>query len=109
MSWCAVLREHGVRPPREPGQIYVANHTSVIDVVCMPFIHLSISTSFFIVVLLCRGEFSLTGQAHGGLIGFFQKYILACMGNLWFDRYVEKNNHLDFNYSVTSYLAHFRY
>ena len=31
-SWCAVVQEHGVPPAREPGQIYVANHTSVIDI-----------------------------------------------------------------------------
>jgi len=37
-------------------------------------------------VLLQRQHYSLTGQAHTGVIGFFQKYVLAVMENLWFDR-----------------------
>ena len=28
-SWCAVIQENGDIPTREPGQIYVANHSSV--------------------------------------------------------------------------------
>lgn len=74
-SWCAVVLEKGEIPPREPGQIYVSNHSSVIDV-----------------VILMKGQlYSLTGQAHGGLIGFFQKYVLHPMGNLWFNRSENKD------------------
>ncbi len=69
-SFCAVITEHGSVPKREPGQIYVANHTTVVD----------------IVVLIHRQLFGLTGQAHGGTIGFFQKYVLDLVDNLWFDR-----------------------
>jgi hypothetical protein len=39
-------------------------------------------------VLLGSQNYSLTGQAHGGLLGAFQNHVLACMDNLWFDRYV---------------------
>eukprot|EP00054_Salpingoeca_dolichothecata_P010707 m.59615 g.59615 ORF g.59615 m.59615 type:complete len:430 (+) comp19116_c0_seq1:70-1359(+) len=74
-SWCAVVHIHGTLPPREPGQIFVANHSSVIDVV----------------LLLQRGKFCLTGQAHTGLIGFFQNYVLATMNNLWFDRMTSRD------------------
>lgn len=74
-SWCAVVLEKGEKPPREPGQIYVANHSSVIDT-----------------VVLMKGQlYSLTGQAHGGTIGFFQKYVLHPMGNLWFNRSENKD------------------
>ena len=37
-------------------------------------------------VLLGSNDYSLTGQEHGGLLGFFQSQVLACMNNLWFDR-----------------------
>lgn len=74
-SWCAVVLEKGEIPPREPGQIYVSNHSTVIDV-----------------VVLMKGQlYSLTGQAHEGTIGFFQKYILFPMGNLWFNRKENKD------------------
>ena len=39
-------------------------------------------------VLLGSQNYSLTGQAHKGLLGFFQYQVLACMNNLWFDRSV---------------------
>ncbi len=35
MAFCAVITQHGVAPPRQPGQIYVANHTTVIDVILL--------------------------------------------------------------------------
>ena len=75
LTWCAVVREHGATPPREAGQIYVANHSSVIDVG----------------ILLRRQNYSLTGQAHPGLLGFFQTHLLASMDNLWFDRLESKD------------------
>jgi hypothetical protein len=33
MSFCAVITQHGKIPKREAGQIYVANHTTVLDIV----------------------------------------------------------------------------
>eukprot|EP00039_Didymoeca_costata_P018929 m.335553 g.335553 ORF g.335553 m.335553 type:complete len:516 (+) comp17627_c0_seq1:354-1901(+) len=74
-AFCAVVIESGTLPPRRQGQIYVANHSSIID----------------IVFLLKKQLYSLTGQAHGGLLGFFQNYVLAVMDNLWFDRLVNKD------------------
>lgn len=69
-SWCAVIVEKGDIPPRERGQIYVANHSSVVDI-CF---------------LLQRQKYSITGQKHGGIIGFFQNHILNPLGCLWFNR-----------------------
>eukprot|EP00041_Stephanoeca_diplocostata_P019943 m.437076 g.437076 ORF g.437076 m.437076 type:complete len:465 (+) comp21430_c0_seq1:242-1636(+) len=77
-SWCAVVLEKGELPPREPGQIYVCNHSSVID----------------ITMLLRRQKFSLTGQKHTGVIGFFQKHVLHVLGCLWFDRMEAKDRSL---------------
>jgi glycerol-3-phosphate O-acyltransferase 3/4 len=65
-----VVRYHGACPPRRPNQIYVANHTTVLD----------------IVVILNDRVVSLVGQRHQGVLGFFQTYVLDCMSNLWFDR-----------------------
>lgn len=70
--------EKGTIPPRRKGQIYVANHSSVVD----------------IVIFLRKGAFSITGQAHGGGIGFFQKHVLTVMENLWFDRMTSKDRKL---------------
>ncbi len=35
MAFCAVISQHGVVPPRQAGQIFVANHTTVIDVILL--------------------------------------------------------------------------
>eukprot|EP01136_Pigoraptor_vietnamica_P006670 Opistho-1_new@39864 len=70
MSWTGVIKYHGVCPPRRPNQVFVANHSSLIDVV----------------VLMGERPYSLVGQKHGGVIGFFQDYVLASMNCLWFDR-----------------------
>ena len=70
-----MVLEKGEIPPREPGQIYVSNHSTVIDI-----------------VVLMKGQlYSLSGQEHEGTIGFFQKYILFPMGNLWFNRKENKD------------------
>lgn len=39
-SWSGVIRYHGVPPKRAPDQIYVANHTSLIDVVILEQVRL---------------------------------------------------------------------
>eukprot|EP00038_Savillea_parva_P008186 m.175293 g.175293 ORF g.175293 m.175293 type:complete len:520 (+) comp13966_c0_seq1:71-1630(+) len=77
-SWCAVIVEKGDIPPREPGQIYVANHSSVVDI-CF---------------LLKRQKYSITGQKHGGFIGFFQNNILNPLGCLWFNRMQRRDREL---------------
>lgn len=35
LAFCAVVTKHGDIPKREPGQIYVANHSTVLDIVGM--------------------------------------------------------------------------
>eukprot|EP00040_Diaphanoeca_grandis_P017286 m.89961 g.89961 ORF g.89961 m.89961 type:complete len:456 (-) comp26348_c0_seq4:350-1717(-) len=75
MSWCAVVMERGVVPPREAGQLYVTNHTTVIDV-C---------------IMMNRQLYAMTGQSHEGLIGFFQKYVLYPLHCVWFNRAEQKD------------------
>jgi glycerol-3-phosphate O-acyltransferase 3/4 len=70
LSWHAAIRFHGQRPKKRPNQIFVANHTSLIDVI----------------ILFQDNIYSFVGQKHGGFVGFCQRYFLECMECLWFDR-----------------------
>eukprot|EP01133_Synstelium_polycarpum_P018239 gene18239-21823_t len=70
MSWSGVIKYHGVRPLRKKNQIFVANHTTVMDVV----------------VLQNQFNCASVGQKQKGLLGFIQTYLLSCIGCLWFDR-----------------------
>ncbi|KYQ99849.1 putative lysophosphatidic acid acyltransferase [Tieghemostelium lacteum] len=78
MSWSGVIRYHGVRPLRKKNQIFVANHTTVMD----------------IVVLQNQFNYASVGQKHKGFLGFVQDNILNCVGCLWFDRAESKDRHL---------------
>jgi glycerol-3-phosphate O-acyltransferase 3/4 len=69
-SWTGVIRYHGRLPRKAPNQIYVANHTSMIDVI----------------VLSQMNTFSLVGQKHPGWIGFMQTHVLGIIGTVWFQR-----------------------
>lgn len=69
-SWTGVIRYHGRIPTHKPNQIYVANHTSLID----------------IVILSQLNTFSMVGQQQKGFVGFFQNHILACLNNCFFNR-----------------------
>jgi len=69
-SWNGVIKYHGPRPQKRPNQVFVANHTTIFD----------------IVLLQQQFCFSVVGQAHPGIIGFLQKYVLSCLDCLWFDR-----------------------
>eukprot|EP01117_Protostelium_nocturnum_P009505 TRINITY_DN3393_c0_g1_i2.p1 TRINITY_DN3393_c0_g1~~TRINITY_DN3393_c0_g1_i2.p1 ORF type:complete len:536 (+),score=166.51 TRINITY_DN3393_c0_g1_i2:90-1697(+) len=69
-SWAGVIRYHGIRPKKRPNQVFVANHTTVFDIVIL-------SNDF---------NYSFVGQKHPGTIGFVQDTILECLGCLWFDR-----------------------
>ena len=53
MSWTGVIRYHGPRPQKRPNQVFVANHTTVFD----------------IVVLQQNFCFSIVGQKHPGIMG----------------------------------------
>lgn len=70
MSWSGVIKYHGVEPPRKKNQIFVANHTTVMDVV----------------ILQQHSSYAVVGQKHVGLMGFIQTYLLKCIGCLWFNR-----------------------
>jgi len=69
-SWTGVIRYHGIIPKRESNQIYVANHTSMIDVILLEQMNI----------------FSVVGQKHSGWVAFFQEEILGCLGCIWFNR-----------------------
>eukprot|EP00455_Lapot_gusevi_P026456 TRINITY_DN2790_c0_g1_i5.p1 TRINITY_DN2790_c0_g1~~TRINITY_DN2790_c0_g1_i5.p1 ORF type:complete len:427 (+),score=161.31 TRINITY_DN2790_c0_g1_i5:32-1282(+) len=70
LSWTGVIKYHGVIPARKPNQIYVANHTSMID----------------LIVLEQMNTFAAVGQKHKGWIAAVQDYVLGCLGCVWFDR-----------------------
>jgi glycerol-3-phosphate O-acyltransferase 3/4 len=69
-SWCGVIRYHGVIPTRRTGQIYVANHSSMIDAI----------------ILSQMNTFSLIGQLHTGWLRYAQTKVLACLNCIWFQR-----------------------
>jgi glycerol-3-phosphate O-acyltransferase 3/4 len=70
MSWTGVIRYHGVIPARRTNQIYVSNHTSMIDML----------------VLQQMNTFAVVGQKHKGWIAVAQERLLGCLGCIWFDR-----------------------
>mmetsp|Transcript_561 Transcript_561/g.1911 ORF Transcript_561/g.1911 Transcript_561/m.1911 type:complete len:459 (-) Transcript_561:52-1428(-) len=78
MAWGGVIRYEGRIPEREAKQIYVANHTSIIDVV----------------VLLGAQNFAVVGQHHPRPLGFFQDVVLKCLNCIWFDRKEVKDRSL---------------
>ena len=53
MSWSGVIKYHGVKPPRKKNQIFVANHTTVMDVV----------------ILQQHSTYAVVGQKHVGIMG----------------------------------------
>jgi len=69
-SWSGVIRYHGPRPQRRVNSVFVSNHTTIFDVV----------------ILMQHNCFSIVGQKHPGILGFFQQHVLGCLGCLWFDR-----------------------
>jgi glycerol-3-phosphate O-acyltransferase 3/4 len=70
MSMSGVIAYHGTRPRMRPHAIYVANHSSLIDLIVLQ--------------QLC--PFATVGQAHGGIVGLLQKHVLECLGCIWFSR-----------------------
>jgi len=70
-SWGGYIRYHGIsRPSRARHQIYVANHTSLIDVF----------------ILIKDFPFSCIGQRHSGIAGWLQDLLLSVQSHVWFDR-----------------------
>ncbi|KAL2651156.1 hypothetical protein R1flu_019284 [Riccia fluitans] len=74
-SWTGVVRYHGPRPSRRAKQVFVANHTSMID-----FIILEQMTAFAVIM-----------QKHPGWVGLLQKTVLESLGCIWFDRTESKD------------------
>jgi len=73
ITWGAVIRYHGAPVKVKPGEcqpVYVANHTSMIDVI----------------ILQQMRCFSLVGQRHKGIVRFLQEVVLGCLQCVWFDR-----------------------
>ncbi|KAJ4456242.1 putative Glycerol-3-phosphate acyltransferase 9 [Paratrimastix pyriformis] len=76
--WCRawIILVHGAirhhrGPPKTAGNtVFVANHSSLLDVV----------------VLSARRPYAFVGQQHTGLVGFFQNYILNEFDCIWFNR-----------------------
>lgn len=70
MSWSGYVKFHGQRPYRRPNQIYVANHTSLVD----------------LFILNKDYNFSCIGQRHPGLAGLLQDLLIQAQDHVWFDR-----------------------
>ncbi|CAL9207114.1 unnamed protein product [Musa hybrid cultivar] len=77
-SWTAVIKYHGPRPSMRPQQVFVANHTSMID-----FIILEQMTAFAVIM-----------QKHPGWVGFIQKTIVENLGCIWFNRTEAKDREI---------------
>ncbi|CAN1307837.1 Glycerol-3-phosphate acyltransferase 9 [Linum perenne] len=69
-SWTGVVRYHGPHPSMRPKQVFVANHTSMID-----FIVLEQMTPFAAIM-----------QKQKGWVGLLQVTILESVGCIWFNR-----------------------
>ncbi|KAL0242902.1 hypothetical protein GEMRC1_005465 [Eukaryota sp. GEM-RC1] len=70
LSWCGVIKYHGNLPRHRPNQIYICNHTTMLDL-----------------VLLCQHQaFAVVGQQHQGWVGFIQNSFLSALGCIWFER-----------------------
>ncbi|KAF3958219.1 hypothetical protein CMV_016848 [Castanea mollissima] len=74
-SWTGVVKYHGPRPSIRPKQVFVANHTSMID-----FIILEQMTAFAVIM-----------QKHPGWVGLLQSTILESVGCIWFNRSESKD------------------
>jgi len=77
-SWTGVIKYHGPRPSVRPRQVFVANHTSMID-----FIILEQMTAFAVIM-----------QKHPGWVGLLQSTILESLGCIWFNRTEAKDRHI---------------
>eukprot|EP00177_Eucheuma_denticulatum_P004352 GFKZ01007908.1.p1 GENE.GFKZ01007908.1~~GFKZ01007908.1.p1 ORF type:complete len:571 (+),score=48.53 GFKZ01007908.1:245-1957(+) len=70
LSWSGYVKFHGKRPEKRANQIYVANHTSLID----------------LFLLNKDYNFSCIGQRHSGLAGVLQDLLMTAQDHIWFDR-----------------------
>ncbi|KAJ3302270.1 hypothetical protein HDV03_005209 [Kappamyces sp. JEL0829] len=77
-SWGAQIKRHGRKPKLDEPYIFVSNHTSFID---------------YLILSADRFPHATVAQRHNGLIGWFQKHILALNGSLVFER-AQKNDRI---------------
>jgi len=77
-SFCFVLKYEGNLPIRRKNQIFVANHTSLID----------------FIVLAPQVLFATVGQKHGGFVGFLQEHLIGPLKNIWFERLESRDRRL---------------
>ncbi|KAJ6991637.1 glycerol-3-phosphate acyltransferase 9-like isoform X2 [Populus alba x Populus x berolinensis] len=77
-SWTGVVKYHGPRPSIQPKQVFVSNHTSMID-----FIILEQMTAFAVIM-----------QKHPGWVGLLQSTILESVGCIWFNRAEAKDREI---------------
>ncbi|KAH8510420.1 hypothetical protein H0E87_008107 [Populus deltoides] len=77
-SWTGVVKYHGPRPSIRPKQVFVSNHTSMID-----FIILEQMTAFAVIM-----------QKHPGWVGLLQSTILESVGCIWFNRAEAKDREI---------------
>ncbi|XP_020692180.1 glycerol-3-phosphate acyltransferase 9 isoform X2 [Dendrobium catenatum] len=77
-SWTGVVKYHGPRPSMRPHQVFVANHTSMID----------------FIILEQMSAFAVIMQKHPGWVGFIQTHILESVGCIWFNRTEAKDREI---------------
>jgi glycerol-3-phosphate O-acyltransferase 3/4 len=99
-SWSGVVKYHGLCPKRKAGQIFVANHTSMIDMIILEQVvphpqllchslHSRNSNSSVTSTVLHSSQFrtfAVVGQKHTGWVGLMQDRYLQALGSVWFDR-----------------------
>lgn len=69
-SWHGVVRVRGIIPRPRKELVFVANHTSMIDMILL--------TTFL--------PFAVVGQKHPGWVGWLQDSLLGCLGCIFFER-----------------------
>lgn len=70
LSIGAVVLVHGSIPDTQSGQIYVSNHTTIMDAIILSSIK----------------QFAIVGQKYSGLLGIIEERILGCLDPVWFNR-----------------------
>jgi glycerol-3-phosphate O-acyltransferase 3/4 len=90
------VKYHGLCPKRKAGQIFVANHTSMIDMIILEQVLYSIFTHTLPSLLRPNHSsphlpeqfrtFAVVGQKHTGWVGLMQDRYLQSLGSVWFDR-----------------------
>lgn len=70
LSIGAVVLVHGSIPETQSGQVYVSNHTTIMDAIILSSIK----------------QFAIVGQKYSGFLGIIEERILGCLDPVWFNR-----------------------